>query len=233
MSLPRSGMFMVVRVCRPEVKVSSALPSRKKVAHWLSWTMSWAPSLMFVEPEGGSRWTISWPVESKYCKTSIAITPPYRPPTLIVHRPPLLSSPTSGGGRAAPRLAPRLPDPAQDRFPLAEGRVQRVQPADHFLHRLGRVGRGRRHRRPRVLHSLEQPEGVAVAGHDLVEALARGLDVVDRVEGPRAARGGRESVEALLRLLEARGQVLPLQTVRVAAQLLLPVPLEAGDREIG
>ena len=52
MSLPSSGRFSVVSVWRPEVKVSSALPSRKKIAHWLSWTMSWAPSLMSAEPDG-------------------------------------------------------------------------------------------------------------------------------------------------------------------------------------
>ena len=55
----RIGRFWVVSVWRPGPKVSSALPSRKNTAHWFSWTMSWAPSLMSAEPLGGSRWTIS------------------------------------------------------------------------------------------------------------------------------------------------------------------------------
>ena len=35
-SFVKSGTFRVVSVCRPAVKVSRALPSLKKTAHWLS-----------------------------------------------------------------------------------------------------------------------------------------------------------------------------------------------------
>ncbi len=51
--LASSGMFWVASVWRPGPKVSSALPSRKKTACWLSSTMSWLPSRMAAVPLRG------------------------------------------------------------------------------------------------------------------------------------------------------------------------------------
>ena len=48
----------MVSVWRPGPNVSIALPSRKNTASWFSCTISWAPSLMSVEPSGGTRCTI-------------------------------------------------------------------------------------------------------------------------------------------------------------------------------
>src|SRR5947209_4096949 len=150
--------------------------------------MSWAPSLMSAAPAGGSRWTISRPVSSKCWMTSS-------------------SSP----------IAVSLADAAQDGFTLGQALVEPVDRARRGLHGgtdAGGAGpsRGLR-RRAHGLHAIEQREvelvdagqdrlvhlhrveesrvaalGVAQAGGHAVEALARGLDVVDRVEGA-SARG--------------------------------------------
>ena len=44
-SFSRSGSCWVSKVYRPAPNKSSACPSRKKMASWLSWTMSWEPKL--------------------------------------------------------------------------------------------------------------------------------------------------------------------------------------------
>jgi hypothetical protein len=48
----------------PGPKVSSALPSRKKTACWLSSTMSWLPKRIAAVPLAGQRDTMVWPVGS-------------------------------------------------------------------------------------------------------------------------------------------------------------------------
>ena len=63
-SVVSSGMLFVVSVWRPGPKMSSALPSRKKTAAWLSRTMSCEP--MRKSPDHlGDAMTISFPVSSK------------------------------------------------------------------------------------------------------------------------------------------------------------------------
>src|ERR1700688_1091016 len=71
----RIGTFWVARVCRPGPKVSSALPSRKNTACWLSSTISWLPSRMSQVPSGGTRATIVCPSGSWYWMTSIVSSP--------------------------------------------------------------------------------------------------------------------------------------------------------------
>ena len=56
--LTSSGMFAVVIVCRPGPKVSSALPSRKKTAAWLSRTITCEPMRKSPLPVWGTRATI-------------------------------------------------------------------------------------------------------------------------------------------------------------------------------
>ena len=72
-TLVRNGRFWVARVWRPGPKVSSALPSRKKTACWLSSTTSWLPSWIALVPCEGTRATIVWPVGSTYWMTSMIV----------------------------------------------------------------------------------------------------------------------------------------------------------------
>src|SRR5438093_4069677 len=192
--------------------------------------MSWAPSLMSADPDGGSRWTISRPVSSKCWRTSSS-----NPMTVS------------------------LAEPAEDRFPLAQPLVEPVDRARHRgqggVGIAGPGGAGRVGRRPHRLHRVDQGEvevvdppesglvdlhgieeagvaalGVAEAGGDAVEALARRLDVVDGIEAPAAADPIGHVVERLLVALQPAGEELALQAVGVPAQPAPAVAPEAGDR---
>ena len=70
-SFVSSGMFSVVSVWRPAPNVSSARPSRKKIAAWLSRTTSCAPSLISAEPCAGKRETIVSGERSRHSMTSM------------------------------------------------------------------------------------------------------------------------------------------------------------------
>src|SRR5688572_12250893 len=113
----RSGMLLVERVCRPGPNSSRALPSRTKMARWLSRTTSWEPSRNSPEAFCGSRWTISLDCSFGYSiRSRIAIAAP-----LLAHqirRRPAGSSPAdrlnSGIGLAG-RGAGRLGRPAAGR----------------------------------------------------------------------------------------------------------------------
>src|SRR3990172_4810145 len=67
----RSGMLAVLMTCLPGSNTSSALPSRKKIATWLSRTMTFEPNRKSPAPRSGIRWTISFPVSSTNSTTSM------------------------------------------------------------------------------------------------------------------------------------------------------------------
>ena len=70
MRLASSGMLAVESVCRPGPNTSSALPSRKNTAVWLSRTTSCDPTLNSPDPPSGTRCIICRPVGSRNSITS-------------------------------------------------------------------------------------------------------------------------------------------------------------------
>src|SRR5262245_44937606 len=173
--------------------------------------MSWAPSLMSAEPEGGSRCTISTPDSSKCWMTS-----------------------------SNAMSFPFLLDAGQDRLAVGQPGVQGVDARDQgqerLLAALGRCYGRVPGRHPRRVDAVEQREvevvdaaedglvhldrveesgvaavGVADARHRLVETLPGGLHFVDEVEVAAPGGGRPDLVQGALALLEARREVLALQ----------------------
>jgi hypothetical protein len=83
------------------------------------------------------------------------------------------------------------------------------------------------------LDGVEEPGVAAVrvadAIGDLVEPLAGGLDVVDRVQATPSGGCVGCLVEGLLALVQPAGQMLPLNAVGIAAELLVAIALEQRD----
>jgi hypothetical protein len=120
--------------------------------------------------------------------------------------------PARVGGRGLRRVLDRVHAPE-------EVEVELVDALEHVLLHLDGVEEAR-----------VSPVGIADARRDLVEALSRGLDVVDRVEGAHPAGRDRGAIERLLARLESQREKLALDTVGVPAQFLLAIAREPRDR---
>ena len=153
--LARSGRFCVARVWRPGPKVSSALPSRKKTARWLSSTMSWLPrriaAVPFARParhhglagrvlvlddvheQSPLARSRSAPVLTTSRITGLAAAP-------AVGERPHPAPPAPSGGLGAPSPAPAGGDSPLERRDLVEQReVELVEPLELRLADLDRV----------------------------------------------------------------------------------------------
>src|SRR5436305_839303 len=235
-TLARTGTFWVCSVWRPGPKVSSALPSRKKTACWLSSTMSWLPKRTGAVPLAGQRDTMVCPVGSWYWITSmigvsypssagglgalddvtdhlLALAP------LAVERPHLLEQPVEGRRGIVPAGRRQGGDAALDlRQVVHHRKVEFVEPLELRVADLDRI---------------EQTAGAVIAEPDrLRQAVDLPVEAVETVEGRELAGvdpGAGVIPQGRLEAPELRRQVLAEGPVHVAPQLAVLEPPITGD----
>src|SRR6476661_2889577 len=200
-TLAMMGTFWVARVWRPGPKVSSALPSRKKTACWLSSTISWLPSWIAAVPLAGQRDTMVLPVGSWYWITSMIEVSFF-----------FLSGFLSGAGGGLPALG-ALHGVADHLLALPPLAVERPDLLQQPVERRRRIVAAGRRQGGDLRLDLRQ-----VVHHrevELVEPLELRLIDLDRIEQPAGA---------IVAEADRLGQPvdLPVETVETVEAPILP-----------